>query len=202
MKEKVLVTGGAGFIGSYLVDALLEEGHHVRVLDNLEPQVHGSLREQGKRPDNLNREAEFILGDVRDSEAVNRALEGIEVVFHEAAMVGVGQSMYDIERYTSVNTLGAAVLLQAIINLKQRPRKMIVASSMSIYGEGAYQCPKHGKVYPKLREAPQLTASPHRPRCASKLLQDAEMKGKLQPVLQNSVDREKARAWRLNHDLK
>ncbi len=156
MKERILVTGGAGFIGSHLVDALIEVGNFVRVLDNLEPQVHAGLREQGRKPDYLNPEAEFILGDVRDPEIVRKALESINVVYHEAALVGVGQSMYDLRRYTDVNVNGTAVLLEAIINAKQRPRKMIVASSMSIYGEGAYECPLHGKVYPRLRPEGQL----------------------------------------------
>lgn len=158
MKEKILVTGGAGFIGSNIVDTLLAAGYQVRVLDNLEPQVHGALREQGKWPSYCNPGAEYILGDVRDKDAVARALEGMDVVFHEAAMVGVGQSMYDIFRYTDVNDNGTAVLLQEIVNSKKRPRKMIVASSMSIYGEGGYRCPDHGKVYPRLRENHQLQA--------------------------------------------
>src|SRR5512136_3113149 len=98
MSETILVTGGAGFIGSHLVDALLERGYHVRVLDNLEPQVHGGLRERGVKPAYLNPEAEFILGDVRDYEIVKRTLEGVDVLFHEAALVGVGQSMYEISR--------------------------------------------------------------------------------------------------------
>jgi dTDP-L-rhamnose 4-epimerase len=154
----VLVTGGAGFIGSHLVDALLRAGHHVRILDNLEPQVHGELRANGATPGYLDPQAEFILGDVRNPDDVERALQGIDVVFHLAALVGVGQSMYHISRYTDVNTNGAAVLLQAIANLKERPRKMIVASSMSIYGEGAYRCPEHGLVYPRLRPPSQLLA--------------------------------------------
>ncbi len=141
MKENILVTGGAGFIGSHLVDALLAAGHNVRVLDALEPQVHGGLRDRGEKPDYLNAEAEFIQGDIRDPEAVRKALEGVDVLFHEAALVGVGQSMYQIARYTDVNAGGTAVLLQVIINSKERPRKMIVASSMSIYGEGAEPVP-------------------------------------------------------------
>jgi len=116
MEEKILVTGGAGFIGSHLVDALLNAGHFVRVFDNLEPQVHGRLREQGLKPDYLNPEAEFILGDIRNPDEVAAALQGMDVVFHEAALVGVGQSMYDIRRYTDVNVNGAAVLLEAVIN--------------------------------------------------------------------------------------
>ncbi len=161
MPENILVTGGAGFIGSHLVDALLQAGHNVRVLDNLEPQVHGALREQGRKPDYLNSEAEFMLGDVRDPAVVTRALQGIDVVFHKAAMVGVGQSMYQITRYTDTNVNGAATVLQAILDARQRPggdrlRKLVVASSMSIYGEGAYQCPDHGRVFPKLRSPSQL----------------------------------------------
>lgn len=156
MAENVLVTGGAGFIGSHLVDALLQAGHRVRVLDNLEPQVHGGLRERGEKPAYLNPGAEFILGDVRDPRVVKHALQGIDVVFHLAALVGVGQSMYEIARYTDVNAHGAAVLLQAIIESKTPPRKLLVASSMSIYGEGAYTCPEHGLVFPSLRSDNQL----------------------------------------------
>lgn len=165
MSERVLVTGGAGFIGSYIVDELLRLGYRVRVLDNLEPQVHGGLREQGQWPSYCNPDAEYQLGDVRDADAVARALEGVDILFHEAAMVGVAQSMYDVARYTDVNVNGTAVLLQAVINSKQRPRKMMVASSMSIYGEGAYQCPRHGKVYPRLRSESQLQAREWDMRC-------------------------------------
>lgn len=165
MSETILVTGGAGFIGSHLVDALVGGGHRVRVLDNLEPQVHGGLRERGEKPEYLNPEAELVVGDVRDPDSLRRALEGVEVVFHQAAQVGVAQSMYAIERYTSANTLGAATLLQAIVEMRQRPRKLIVASSMSIYGEGAYRCPVHGRVYPRLRPVEQLQRREWEMRC-------------------------------------
>jgi len=148
----VLVTGGAGFIGSHLVDALVEKGYEVRILDNLDPQVH--TREE--KPDYLAPEAEFIEGDVRDEESVIKALEGIEVVFHLAAAVGVGQSMYQIKHYMQVNTLGTAVLLEHILEDKSEVKKLIVASSMSIYGEGAYLCPECGVVYPMLRSDEQL----------------------------------------------
>jgi dTDP-L-rhamnose 4-epimerase len=156
MRERILVTGGAGFIGSHLVDALLEAGNSVRVLDNLEPQVHGGLREQGGKPDYLHPAAEFILGDIRDADTVAGALKDIDVVYHEAALVGVGQSMYDLRRYTDVNVNGTAALLEAVIARKQPPRKLIVASSMSIYGEGAYECPVHGPVHPQPRPDVQL----------------------------------------------
>ena len=121
MMRKVLVTGGAGFVGSHLVDALLDRGHVVRVLDNLDPQVHGS---SGRPNGNLSPEAEFILGDVRDAAVVRRAIEGMEAIFHLAAAVGVGQSMYRIRDYVEVNTLGAANLLQAVVDRESRVEKL------------------------------------------------------------------------------
>jgi dTDP-L-rhamnose 4-epimerase len=150
---KVLVTGGAGFIGSHLVDALLDEGHEVRVLDSLEPQVHGAGAEW---PAWLPSEVEAIRGDVRDADAVRKALEGIEVVFHQGAAVGVGQSMYEIARYVSANSLGAGVLLEAIVSPASRVERMVVASSMSIYGEGAYETQDGEPAHPGLRSSQQL----------------------------------------------
>ena len=148
----VLVTGGAGFIGSHLVDALVERGHRVRVLDALVEQVHG---EGGARY--LNPAAEFVRGDVCDRAAVDAALDGVEVVFHEAAEVGVGQSMYEIERYVRTNDLGTAVLLEALVRRRPQVRKLVVASSMSIYGEGAYHCEACGREEnPRLRPTSQL----------------------------------------------
>ncbi|HEX3556185.1 MAG TPA: SDR family NAD(P)-dependent oxidoreductase [Thermoanaerobaculia bacterium] len=134
MSGRILITGGAGFIGSHLADDLLEHGYRVRALDNLSEQVHGPA---AARPGYLSPDVELIAGDVRDPEAVRRALQGVDAVYHFAAMVGVGQSMYEIERYTSVNNLGTAVLLEALI---ERPvERLVVASSMSIYGEGLYR---------------------------------------------------------------
>lgn len=159
MVENVLVTGGAGFIGSHLVDALVEQGHSVRVFDNLEPQVHGEKRVEDAWPEYRNPDAEYLLGDVRDRASLSGALEGADVVFHMAAVVGVGQSMYEVERYVDVNVRGTAVLLDILANdalIRDRVRKVIVASSMSVYGEGAYACPDHGNVSPKLRTAAQL----------------------------------------------
>ena len=165
MGERVLVTGGAGFIGSHLVDGLLDAGHEVRVYDSLEPQVHGGLRERGEWPDYLASGCERVPGDIRDRDGLSRALDGIDVVFHEAAVVGVGQSMYQIERYVDVNTRGTAVLLDILANQKHTVRKLVVASSMSIYGEGAYSCAEHGDVYPKLRSEEQLQAREWEMRC-------------------------------------
>lgn len=133
MPENILITGGAGFIGSHLVNELLGHGYRVRVLDSLCAQVHGSDR---KRPDYLNPDAELLTGDVRDPTAVRKALRDIDAVYHFVASVGVGQSMYEIASYTSVNNLGTAVLLEEVV--KAPVRRLIVASSMSIYGEGLY----------------------------------------------------------------
>jgi len=152
--KKVLVTGGAGFIGSHMVDRLLERGYQVRVFDNLEPQVHGDISEP---PDYLTREAEFVRGDILDKDALRKALEGCDAVIHDAAMVGVGQSQYQIERYTKVNTLGTAILLDVLANEKTSVERLLVASSMSIYGEGLYKRPSDGQlVAPELRPEAQL----------------------------------------------
>lgn len=146
MKGKVLITGGAGFIGSHLADVLLRQGYTVRALDVLSPQVHLD----GKRPDYLDSEVELMVGDVRDPQAVRRALRGVDGVFHLAAAVGVGQSMYEIAGYTSTNNLGTAVLLEALV---ERPvARLVVASSMSLYGEGLYR-DADGRVRTGLRRS-------------------------------------------------
>ena len=133
--ERVLITGGAGFIGSHLADELLRSGYAVRALDVLVEQVHGDSGSQ--RPDYLDPAIELIPGDIRNPEVVRGALEGIDAVVHLAARVGVGQSMYEQAEYAGANTLGTTVLLDA---LQAHPvRKLVVASSMSIYGEGAYE---------------------------------------------------------------
>ena len=132
MPQNVLITGGAGFIGAHLAGRLLSEGAHVRLLDNLLPQVHGDV----DRPSYLPEDAELLVGDVRDPDAVRKALDGVDRVVHLAARVGVGQSMYEIHDYTSVNDEGTGVLLQALL---ERPvERLVVASSMSVYGEGLY----------------------------------------------------------------
>lgn len=170
MADRILVTGGAGFIGSHLVDALVERGEEVRVLDALDPQVHG---EGATEPSLIAGHVEagrveFIHGDVTDRRAVEAALDGVDVVFHQAAAVGVGQSMYRIVDYVRANTLGAAVLLEAMVGRRDRVRRAVVASSMSIYGEGRYRCPEDGVVAPAPRPEAQLEAGDyelHCPRC-------------------------------------
>ncbi len=169
MSERVLVTGGAGFIGSHIVDELVRRGYAVRVLDALEPQVHGIER---RRPRYSNSEAEFVSGDVRDRDAAVAALDGCGVLIHQAASVGVGQSMYEILSYVSHNTLGAATLLDVIAKERHGVRKMLVASSMSVYGEGKYRCrscalerPQHELFAPKLRRREQLEESDWEVHC-------------------------------------
>jgi dTDP-L-rhamnose 4-epimerase len=131
--RRILITGGAGFIGSHLATELLIKGYQVRALDSLIPQVHGPSR---KRPVYLNNDVELQVGDIRNPAAVNRALRGVDAVCHLVARVGVGQSMYEVQEYTSVNNVGTAVLMEALI--KKPIERLMVASSMSIYGEGAY----------------------------------------------------------------
>ncbi|MCD6326118.1 SDR family NAD(P)-dependent oxidoreductase [bacterium] len=153
MATRVLVTGGAGFIGSHIVDRLLEGGYEVAVYDNLDRQVHGP---EQNIPDYLSKDIEFIKGDVRDRDSLYKAIVGRNVVYHEAAAVGVGQSMYEIARYTEINTMGGAILLDILANEKHQVEKVLVASSMSIYGEGKYDCPQCGAIFPKLRPESQL----------------------------------------------
>ena len=155
MKKKILVTGGAGFIGSHIVDGLIERGHDVRVLDSLDPQVHANA---DGPPKYLNEKAEFIRGDIRNKDDVKKALADIEVLYHEAAAVGVGQSMYMIDHYVDVNSRGAGMVLDQIFNGKNSIEKMIVASSMSIYGEGMYLCENCGEFEGEFRGRKQLEA--------------------------------------------
>lgn len=138
-------------MGSHLVDRLVVDGHAVRVYDMLEPQVHGK-----HKPAYLNKEAQYIYADIRNKDKLKRAMRDVEVIFHQASQVGVGQSMYEIERYVSHNSYGTAVLLDLLVNAKNKVGKLVCASSMSIYGEGAYSCRNCGKVYPFLRTEGQL----------------------------------------------
>jgi dTDP-L-rhamnose 4-epimerase len=150
LSESVLITGGAGFIGSHLADELLARGYSVRALDSLHPQVH----ERAGRPEYLAGDVDLVVGDVRDGDVVRRALQGVDSVVHLAARVGVGQSMYELAEYTSANSLGTAVLLEA---LAERPvRKLVVASSMSIYGEGMCSSTEGYLVEPPERTREQL----------------------------------------------
>jgi dTDP-L-rhamnose 4-epimerase len=166
MARQVLITGGAGFIGSHLADELLRRGYRVRALDNLSPQVHGDARHRGARgPDYLDPDVELVVGDVRDRDAVRRALDGVDTVVHLAAAVGVGQSMYEIAHYTDVNNLGTAVLLEALVERgRTRPvERLVVASSMSLYGEGRYRTADGRTVDAAERTRAQLAAGAWEP---------------------------------------
>ena len=151
MSKRILITGGAGFVGSHVADALLRQGHHVRVFDNLTPQVH-----HDGWPEYLSGEVEMMRADMRDPDALKRAVGGMDVIFHFAAAVGVGQSMYEIAHYIGSNTQGTANLLQALLDTGLKAEKLIAASSMSIYGEGKYVCCECGDVAPPPRTTEQL----------------------------------------------
>jgi len=162
---KILVTGGVGFVGSHLVDELVKKKHEVVIYDNLESQVHDGV------PEYLNKAAEFLFRDVRDTAGLTEAVNNADVIFHEAALVGVGQSMYDIKRYLDINVMGTANLLEILANKNHSVKKLVVASSMSIYGEGAYQCDNCGDVHPTLRTNEQLSSNQWEvscPKCGKK----------------------------------
>ena len=162
MKGHILITGGAGFIGSHLADALIEKGHHVRIFDNLLPIVHG---EGCERPVYLNPLAEFVRGDIRDFAQIENALEGIDAIYHLAALTGVGQSMYEIKDYVDVNISGTANLLQAVLKDRHRIKKIILSSSRAVYGEGSYRCDHCGVLFPQARTFEQLNSGEWDFRC-------------------------------------
>jgi dTDP-L-rhamnose 4-epimerase len=171
--KKVLITGGAGFIGSHLADKLIGEGHSVTVYDILDPQVHPDQ----KKPVYLNPNIDFIQADVRNIEKMEEVLKDIEVVYHLAAAVGVGQSMYQIDRFLDVNSGGTAKLLDFLVNKSHSVKKVIVASSNTIYGEGKCDC-DHCKaiIKPQIRSKQQLEKNDwelHCPICNNYLIPKA-----------------------------
>ena len=149
MLKNVLITGGAGFIGSNIAVKLLEKGYNVRILDNLSPQIHG---ENGSLLELIQGKVDFIKGDVCNVEDWRAALRGMDAVIHLAAETGTGQSMYEIYRYCDINIGGTAKLLDILTNEEHTIKKVIVAASRAIYGEGMYECEEHGLVYPVARE--------------------------------------------------
>ena len=157
----ILVTGGAGYIGSHLVDALVARDYQVTVLDSLEPQVHRS----GTWPSYVNARATYVRGDVRDRAVFEPLVIAADAVVHFGAAVSVGQSMYQVDRYVDVNTRGTALLLDILVNAKHHVEKVLVASSIGVYGEGAYRCATHGVVAPTIRPEEQLAARDWEQRC-------------------------------------
>jgi dTDP-L-rhamnose 4-epimerase len=140
---KILVTGGAGFIGSHITDRLVKQGHQVTILDNLSST-------QGKKPDYLNTQAEFIQGDVMDQELLKKLIPNFDAIYHEAASVGIAQSNYEIREFVDNNCSGTASILQAIVETKSHPR-FILSASNTTYGEGMYSCKQHGSFHPEIR---------------------------------------------------
>ena len=170
MSKMILITGGAGFIGLHVARRILKAGGRVKLLDNFSPQVHSVET----LPADVLGAAELVKGDVRDRDVVRQALMGVDGVIHLAAETGTGQSMYEIERYFSVNVQGTAILLDLLQNdsCGANVRSVVVASSRATYGEGAYLCAVHGEVYPESRGREQLSAGqfePHCPQCGAQL---------------------------------
>lgn len=160
--KNILITGGAGFIGSNIALKLIECGYKVTVLDNLSPQVH---TQSSILYNSIKEKVNFIKGDVRNKEDWNKSLENQDAVIHLAAETGTGQSMYEIEKYVDVNVKGAAILLDYLTNDKHNIKKVIIASSRAIYGEGKYFCEEHGSVYPEARLELDLSNCDFEPKC-------------------------------------
>ncbi len=170
--SRVLVTGGAGFVGSHLVDALLARGEEVRILDNLDPLAHPS----GKPPEHLAPEAELVVGDLRSADDVGSALDGVDRIFHLGGIVGNGESMVNVRKAIDSNPGGTATLLEGVMARREEIKRVVVASSMVVYGEGSYRCPEHGVVTPGLRPTSQLRErrwEPVCPRCGGETTPEA-----------------------------
>ncbi len=164
MKEKILITGGAGFIGSHLALHLLELGKEIVVLDNLSPQIHGNP-DDSPLYQSIKDKVEFINGDVRNYEDWEKALENVQKVVHLAAETGTGQSMYEIQKYIDVNCGGTGILLDFLANRKHQVRKVVIASSRAVYGEGKYSCSIHGVVFPESRNDEDMAKGEFQPKC-------------------------------------
>lgn len=164
MKSNVLITGGAGFIGSNLALKLINQGYSVTVLDNLSEQIHGNP-ETSSLYQSVKGKVSFIQGDVRNKEDWYKALKNQNIIIHLAAETGTGQSMYEVQKYVEVNINGTALLLDYLVNEKHDVQKVIIASSRAIYGEGKYNCTVHGAVYPTERQEKDLLKSDFEPKC-------------------------------------
>ncbi|WP_293752145.1 NAD-dependent epimerase/dehydratase family protein [uncultured Paraglaciecola sp.] len=163
--NNILITGGAGFIGSNLSLKLIEKGHNVTVLDNLSPQIHGDNADLSSLYLSIKDKVRFIKGSVLSYDDWICALEGVDAIVHLAAETGTGQSMYEIEKYTDVNIKGTSILLDILANESHTVKKMVIASSRSIYGEGKYQCQDHGVVYPTERQDADMVGEDFGVKC-------------------------------------
>jgi len=164
--ENILISGGAGFIGSNLALKLVSLGHNVRVLDNLSPQIHTNSKENSQLYQSIKGKVTFINGDVRNRKDWQKAIANSTVIVHLAAETGTGQSMYQIEKYVQVNCGGTAIMLDVLANEKHTVKKVVVASSRAIYGEGKYYCESHGEVFPDEREDTQMSNGQFEPLCS------------------------------------
>ncbi|KIL43556.1 epimerase [Jeotgalibacillus alimentarius] len=162
---RILITGGAGFIGSSLSMKLLEKGYRVRVIDNLSPQIHGDDPQKSELFQRIKNRVEFIFGDVRNKEDLQLAVKDVDVVVHLAAETGTGQSMYEVEKYIDVNINGTVNLLNVIAENQHQVKKIVVASSRAIYGEGKYVCEEHGEVFPDSRSDEDLAKGDFSAKC-------------------------------------
>lgn len=165
MEKSVLITGGSGFIGSRVALRMLKAGYQVRVLDDLIPQIHGTNPEASPLYLSIKGKVDFNRGCITDRSIVARCLRGVDAVVHLAAETGTGQSMYEIQRYVNVNVGGTGILLDLLANTKHQVRKLVVASSRAIYGEGKYRCATHGMVYPAQRKTEDMEQGLFSPRC-------------------------------------
>lgn len=161
----ILITGGAGFIGSNLAKKLITKGYEVRVLDNLSPQIHGNNPTESTLYKSIINDVTFIYGTVTNKDDWRNALKGVDIVVHLAAETGTGQSMYEVEKYTDVNVRGTSLFLDILANEKHQVKKMIVASSRSIYGEGKYSCDNHRIVYPTERAEADMLLGDFNAKC-------------------------------------
>lgn len=184
MKEQVLITGGAGFIGSNLALALTAMGYSVTVMDNLSEQIHGTAS-SSPLYQSVKDHVRFLFGDVRNREDWQKALEGQQIVIHLAAETGTGQSMYAVQQYADVNINGTAILLDYLVNEEHSVTKVLIASSRAIYGEGKYRCLAHGAVYPTERAETDLLNADFEPKCpecgASVILEATDEASKIHP---------------------
>lgn len=173
-----VIIGGAGFIGTRTALRLTAKGHNVSILDTLDPQIHGANIASSEMFRSIAGKVPVVIGDARDPAAVHQALEGAEVVCHFAAGTGTGQSMYQVRKYTDINVLGAAVLAEELARRSGQIRRVVVSSSRAVYGEGAYLCSEHGRIFPQTRDSRALEAgrfSPPCPHCGRALAETASL---------------------------